>query len=308
MDNILPYLVLTLSFAGLIFYLKGFTYKQIFLLMLWGGILLFMLQFLYISIWKEFNLNLWFIKWNLEVNNFIQRVNNYFNKSSVNIWWIGLFALFFSLIIPAMLEEVGKFYFFKKISFRLGILKSISTCMFAIIYVAMWFAFFETAFYIYFISARLEFKEVFTVTIVRVIISTLSHIFFSAIVWYYFWKSLFMKYEHIDNLEISKTTKLLKKLSHIPFINIHSISKYYKIRYMLTWFVFSILFHSIYNFFMSTHNELWAIITIFVWTVLLVKFITVKKYNKNYIEIKNKIKYLQDMKALKDKMKGSIEK
>ena len=113
-----------------------------------------------------------------------------------------------------------------------------------------------------------------------------------------------MKFELIDNLEISKTTRLLKKLRHIPFIHIHSISKYYTIKYLVTGFTLSILLHTIYNFFMSTGNEIFAIFTILIGMALFMKMIMVKKYNKNYLELKNKIAYLQEMKALKEKMKG----
>lgn len=94
-------------------------------------------------------------------------------------------ALFFSLIIPAVLEEVGKFYIFKKVASYLGILKSVTSCIFAIIYVAIGFAFFETGAYIYFLGSN-PLVDVTTITIVRVVISTLSHILFSAIIGYYF--------------------------------------------------------------------------------------------------------------------------
>lgn len=110
-----------------------------------------------------------------------------------------------------------------------------------------------------------------------------------------------MKFELIDNLEISKTTKLLKKLKNIPFIHIHSISKFYTIKYLITGFSLSIFLHAIYNFFMSTGNEIFAIFTVLIGVALFIKLITVKKYNKNYLELKNKITYLQEMKALKEK-------
>ncbi|MDD2892233.1 MAG: PrsW family glutamic-type intramembrane protease [Candidatus Gracilibacteria bacterium] len=303
MDSLLPYTILIISFIGLVFFLKGFPYKQIFLLVLGGGLLLIFLQFIYISFGKEFNVNFFFIKGNFEVNNYIRDIESYFNKSEIHIGGLGLFSLFFSLIIPATLEELGKFFFFKKIAASLGILKSIASCTFAIIYVAIGFAFFETAAYIYFLSAQPG-TDVVTITIVRTIISTLSHILFSAIIGYYFGKALFMKYELIDNLEISKTTKLLKKLRHIPFIHIHSISRYYAIRYIITGFFLSIFLHTVYNFFMSTGNEIFAIFTVLIGIALFVKIITMKKCNKNYLALKNKIAYLQEMKALKEKMRS----
>lgn len=303
MNLLVSYSILIASFIALVFFLKGFSYKQIFLLVLWGGFLLMLLQFVYISFGKEFSINLFFIKWNLEVSNYIKNVETYFNKSGFRLGWMGLSALFFSLIIPATLEEWGKFYFFRKIATRLWILRSVASCTFAIIYVAIGFAFFETGAYIYFLGANPN-TDIVMVTIVRVVISTLSHILFSAIIGYYFWKALFMKFELIDNLEISKTTKLLKKLRHIPFLHIRSISTYYAIKYILTGFVFSIFLHAIYNFFMSTDNEIFAIFTVLIGVALFIRLITIKKYSKNYLELKNKIAYLQEMKSLKEKMKS----
>ena len=86
-------------------------------------------------------------------------------------------------------------------------MKSIATSAFAIIYVAIGFAFFETGCYIYFLSDHMAASEVLSVAAVRIFISSFSHMLFSAIIGYYYGKALFMKYELIDNLEISKTTK-----------------------------------------------------------------------------------------------------
>lgn len=113
-----------------------------------------------------------------------------------------------------------------------------------------------------------------------------------------------MKFELIDNLEISKTTKLLKKLKYLPFIHIRSISSYYALKYIVIGFLFSIFLHAIYNYFMSTKNEIFAIFTVLIGVALFIRLITIKKYSKNYLELKNKIYYLQEMKALKKKIKG----
>jgi hypothetical protein len=48
--------------------------------MLGGGVLLAILQPLYLSIGKEAEINLFFIKGNFQVNDFITNVQNYFNK------------------------------------------------------------------------------------------------------------------------------------------------------------------------------------------------------------------------------------
>lgn len=85
MDVFLPYLILIVSFIGLVFFLKGFSYKHISLLVAGGGILLVLLQSLYISFGQDFSVNLFFIKGNFEVNNYIESVQNYFNRSGFSI-------------------------------------------------------------------------------------------------------------------------------------------------------------------------------------------------------------------------------
>lgn len=54
---------------------------------------------------------------------------------------------------------------------------------------------------------------------------------------------------------------------------------------------------------MSTGNEIFAIFTVLIGVALFTKLITVKKNNKNYLDLKNKIANLQEMKALKEKIK-----
>lgn len=55
---------------------------------------------------------------------------------------------------------------------------------------------------------------------------------------------------------------------------------------------------------MSTDNEIFAIFTVLIGVALFIRLITIKKYSKNYLELKNKIAYLQEMKSLKEKMKS----
>ena len=55
---------------------------------------------------------------------------------------------------------------------------------------------------------------------------------------------------------------------------------------------------------MSTGNEIFAIFTVLIGVAIFTKIITVKKCNKNYMDLKNKIAYLQEMKVLKEKMRG----
>ncbi len=56
---------------------------------------------------------------------------------------------------------------------------------------------------------------------------------------------------------------------------------------------------------MTTGNEIYAIFTVIIGIAFFVKLVMVKKYSKNYLELKNKIVYLQEMKALKEKMRGT---
>ncbi len=303
MNSFLSYCILIASLIGIVILLKGFTYRQIFTLIFWGGLLLILLQMIYISFGKDFTINLIFIKWNVEVSNYIQNVVDYFDNTGVYPGWMRYIIIFLSLIIPATLEEVGKFYVFKWIASSLWVLKGITSSVFAIVYVAIGFSFFETGFYIYFLSTQNQVDNLMVITVTRIFISTLSHIFFSAIIGYYFWKAFFMEFDLIDNLEIGKTTKLIKKLKYIPFINIHTISRYYFFKYIITGFSLAIILHSMYNLFMSTGNVLFGIFTVLIGLVLIIRVVLIKKPNENYQNIKSKILYIRQIRDLKEKIK-----
>lgn len=306
--NLIILLILLFAYLGfLINLLKGFKRKQIAYLIIWGWLLYIFLQFFYFLFDRWFNIDLFFVKWKLEINNFITRTKDYVDVVWKWQYWIGSISLFLSLIVAASVEEIGKFLIFKKINSKLDIIKSINTSIFWITYVAIWFAIFETAWYLTFFSASEKFNGLVKILITRWVISTASHVLFSVIVWYYYGKALFLKFQIIDNLEISKTTALIKKLKKIPLININTISKYYYIKYMLTWFTLSIIIHSVYNYFMETSknepsNVIFAIITVIIWMLIFFKIINTKKHNNNYYEIKNKINYLKEMKDLKTRV------
>jgi hypothetical protein len=106
----------------------------------------------------------------------------------------------------------------------------------------------------------------------------------------------------VDNLDISKATKWLKKFERIPFLNIKTISSVYTIKYMVTGFSLAILIHSIYNYFMSTGRIIFAVATVIIGVALFYKVTRVKSHNKNYNALKEKITQLQEMKALKDRL------
>lgn len=306
MDHTIPYWILLLINIIIISLLWWLSKKSIFLLMLWWWVLLVLLQFLYRSFWKGIHLNLLIFNIDLQINNFIQIVREYSDSNGFRIGNIWFFSVIFSFILPAFLEEFGKFYVLKIINKKLQIITSIVLTIITISYVAIGFALIESIAYIFY--SEESFQELLKISILRGLISTSSHILFSVIIWYYYGKALFLKFEIIDNLEITKTTKILKRFKKIPFINISSISKYYYIKYMFTGFLISVSLHAIYNVFWEYSLPIYAIITIVIWMVIFLKLVFVKKHNKNYVDLRNKIQYLKEMKDLRDKIKGRCEK
>lgn len=296
----LPYIILIFINIIIFFLLKKLPKKPKIFLILWWWILFFLLQTLYMSFWNWIHINLIIFNIDLQINNFVQIAKEYFDSNTFKIGKIWFFSVMFSFILPAFLEEFGKFYVLKIINKRLQIIQSVTFSVISITYVALGFAFFESLTYIFLTKESLQ--ELIKISTLRSIISTTSHIFFSIVIGYYYWKAIFLKFEIIDNLEITKTTKILKKFKSIPFVNINSISKYYYIKYILTGFTISIFFHALYNAFWEYNLPIYAIITIVIWIVIFLKLIFLKKYNKNYIDIKNKIQYLKDMKELKNKI------
>lgn len=289
--------ILIIIYLTLIVTLKWLSYKQIFLLILGGGVLLALLQPLYLSIGKEAEINLFFIKGNFQVNDFISSVQEYFSSKSSSL------ALFLSLIVPAWLEEFWKFYFFKKINKHIKIANTITTTMLGMFYVALGFSFFETGAYIYFLSGSKTLSEILELTFARGIISTFSHIVFSVIIGYFYGKVLFLKFQMVDNLEITKSTKWLKKFEKFPFLNIKTVSHFYAIKYMFSGFFLAILIHSIYNYFMSTGEIILAVGTILIGLAIFYRVTRIKSHNKNYTALKDKIERLREMQELKEKLK-----
>lgn len=300
MIAILPYIIIIFINIIILFLLKEISIKLKIFLILWWWILFFLLQFLYMSFWNWIHINLIIFNIDLQINNFIQLAKEYFDWNMFKIGNIWFFAVMFSFILPAFLEEFGKFFVLKIINKKLQIIQSIVSSVISITYIAIGFAFFESLTYIFFTKESIQ--ELIKISTLRSIISTSSHIFFSIVIWYYYWKAIFLKFEIIDNLEITKTTKILKRFKRIPFFNINSISKYYYIKYMLTGFTISIFFHTLYNAFWEYNLPIYAIITVIIWVAIFLKLIFLKKYNKNYINIKNKIQYLKDIKELKSKI------
>jgi RsiW-degrading membrane proteinase PrsW (M82 family) len=94
---------------------------------------------------------------------------------------VGL-GLFLSLIIPAALEEFGKFFVFKKVNKHIQIANTITTTILGMFYAALGFSFFETGAYIYFLSGNNSLSDLIELTFARGIISTFSHVVFSAII------------------------------------------------------------------------------------------------------------------------------
>ncbi|EKE29258.1 MAG: hypothetical protein ACD_2C00198G0001 [uncultured bacterium (gcode 4)] len=300
MDNLLSYWILIAINIAIVFFLWWLWKRPILLLILWWWILLILLQLLYMWFWSWIHINLIIFKIDLQINNFIDAARGYFDSSGLRIWKIWFFSVLFSFILPAFLEEFWKYQVLKLMDKKLKVVKSVVFAIVAISYVAIGFALFETMSYIYF--SKESFNDLMKIAVVRWIISTSSHVFFSIIVAYYYGKALFLKFEIIDNLEISKTTKMLKRFKKIPFININSISRYYYLKYMLTWFFLSITLHAFYNAFWELEMPIYAIFTVMIWIAIFLKLIFIKKHNKNYMDLKNKIQYLKEMKELKERV------
>ncbi|EKE27805.1 MAG: hypothetical protein ACD_3C00146G0004 [uncultured bacterium (gcode 4)] len=71
---------------------------------------------------------------------------------------------------------------------------------------------------------------------------------------------------------------------------------------MFTGFFLSVTLHAFYNAFWELEMPIFAIFTVLIGIAIFLKLIFVKKHNKNYLDLKNKIQRLKEMKELKDKV------
>lgn len=282
-----------------------FKIKDIIYLLLSWVVLLIILQTFYLSIWKWFELNLFFIQWKIEVNDIIHNMKNITNNISW-IWKYSIIILFFSLIIPALLEEVWKFYFFKLITDKLWLIHKIQDAIYWISIVAIWFALSETFYYIVYLSWQLSDIELMKLFINRFIISTISHMFFSWIFAYWFIKSKFINYYILDNISITKWVKILKIIKKIPFLKINHISTLYGFYFLLHWFLISIIFHAIYNSLMSSNNIFIANLLVIIWIYVLYNIMNQTSNQIEYSWIISKIDAMNKIKILREKINKII--
>lgn len=300
MLQITMYLVLLSIYFLIYIFLWWLDIKKVILFFVSWGLMLVLLQIFYLSFYSSFNIDLFFIEWNIRLWNYISRINKNIVTSDNNV--INTVQIFFTFIIPALLEELLKFFAFKLVIKKINSFNTINQYLIWFAYVAMGFSFFETSFYILKIW-NTTFNNLFALIISRGIISTFSHVIFSMILWYNYAKASFIKYKIIDDLEISKVTKIIKIFRKIPFIKISTLSRFYYLKFMIFWFVISTFYHSLYNFLITKWYIRIAILLIIIWLIYIIKEMTSKPNNENYKKIKDKINKLKKIKELKEEIK-----
>ena len=240
-------------------------YESIKLFFIWWIILLFLHSFIY-SVW--INLSMW------------------------------LFILS-SFIVPAIMEEIWKFLWFW--IYYKNKIKSVMKTIYWIWFTALWFAFFENLTYIISSQNFSTISEMLSFSIYRWLISSLSHILFSMIIWYFLWKTIFYRFLMI-NSKMDWIYSLIKKISKKINVNYKLLIKIYSLRLIFYWFTISILLHILYNLSASNNFLFLSIIILLIIILYFIFFVEDEyKYSQNYLDIHDKNSLLTKVKKIKKK-------
>jgi len=289
--------------------LVNMKYKSIFILFLYWGLLLFILNFFLYSIWRELSINMYFFEIKIigkdAFSNFEATYKSLINQDGNSNSFLHIFGF---IILPAILEETWKLYMLIRYNKNVEQLISVRMYIYSISIIALWFSFFENISYIFlFIQKSFTSFEIVQTLLLRIIMSTSSHLFFSWVVWYYFARYMFAWLDIIDEGGISKYNKQIKILKKIPFINIHNISKLYWYKLLFTWIFYWIIIHIIYNFFINLWFPIISfLIIVIAWGFFYSLVLSKEKLDYNLKNIDDKMQILKKIKYFKDKKKELI--
>lgn len=268
--------------------------KNIFILVFFGILLLVLLQGCIYSIGKSLKIDLFFFEITFVGKNIFYTFEKNYIESISNLGYTNpIFYQITSLIIPAIIEECGKLFMLIRYQKKYTI-SSIGESVYAIIFIAIGFSCVESLGFLYQGYTSGMNQELYTLWFMRGALSTISHIFFSAIVGYYYGKSLFAGFTIIDNGGITRYIKLLKFIRKITMLPIMSIRSVYSLKLILTGLIMSISIHIVYNLCISVYSLfLWYAIIVFGGILFWYFLLHEKKNGYNYREIHDRINFLK---------------
>ncbi len=310
---IIAFLILvSVNIALLIFFMRKLhidwnLYVQAFL---YGILVALLIKGFVYGIWKEMNMDFYFFEVRILGKNALENFENSYLHfiESLSIQYT-IFYTIGVIILPAILEEVGKFWALRFIASKKNIwfYSTIRTYIYQMLIIALWFSFIENIFYLlHFLEMGQYGTTLIQLIILRILVSTTSHLLFSWILAYFYARFVFWKYDLIDTWGFNMHKKIvsLLKTFHLYYSSLFLIA--YRWRLLLLGFILSISFHIIYNLLIYLEYPIFAIGWLGIWWWIFYRFIlSGHLVDKNLGLIQEKISIIKEMRNIQ-KRKDAI--
>jgi RsiW-degrading membrane proteinase PrsW (M82 family) len=183
---------------------------------------------------------------NIQVHPFIKNFESFYSGNALDKTKISATQEIVFTIIPAIIEEVGKFAIFAWYIRRRDRIQSVKHGIVAIGAVALGFAYLESIFYILNWTQNKWTENLLSGTVVRGVFLACAHILFSSFLAYFVIRSRFHGFNLIDDGGIRKYQKIKRLLAYFG-LRISKVSQVYVAYLYLQWFALSFGTHIAYN-------------------------------------------------------------
>jgi hypothetical protein len=278
-------------------------WNEIFRALLYGMIAALIIKWFIYGIWRQMNIDFYFFEIRILGKNVFENFENMYGEFIKNFSL--KYSIFFAIgtiILPATLEEVWKLLSLRVITIK-SIGWSVSTIreyIYRMFIIALWFSFLENFFYIgYYIEMWQSWIWLVQLVILRIIMSTTSHLFFSGIMAYFYARFMFGKYDIVDTGGFNSHKKVVSFLKsfHIFYSPFFSIA--YNSRLFFLGLILAIGGHVFYNLMIYVQFNFVALVFLIVWWWLFIYYILSREViDKNLWIIQEKIALMKEMRMI----------
>lgn len=291
-------------------------WNEIFRALFYGMITALIIKGFVYGIWRQMNIDLYFFEIRILGKNALENFENMYGDFIENFSL--KYSIFFTIgtiILPATLEEIWKLLSLRIITIK-NIGWSVSTIreyIYLMFIIALGFSFLENFFYIgYYLEQWQDWVWLIQLTLLRIIMSTTSHLLFSGIMAYFYARFIFGKYDIVDTSGFILHKKLISllKSAHIFYTPIFSIA--YSSRLFFLWLIFSIGSHVFYNLMIYIHYNFIALLFLIIgWWLFIYYILNNDTIDKNLWIIQEKINLMKEIRKIqkrKDELFGADRK
>ena len=282
---------------------------------LYGVIVALIINGFIYSIGKEMKIDLYFFELRILGQNALEHFESMYSQYTNEVLMkYSLFVVLGSIILPAILEELWKLgamrIFLHRSTFSIPTVRQYIVLLGII---ALWFSVFENIIYLrYYLDLGYDGISLLRITILRIIMSTSSHILFSGVIAYFFARYTFGKYDLLDHKGFvgQNPTVSILKLIHIFSIRIYT--SIHSFRLLLIWMTLGIWWHICYNSLISLWQPFFALCFLIVsWGIFYFWILCDTSLDTELWILEDKILLLKEKKIIQEREKklfGTSEK